>query len=280
MNCFYCGQFGPTPSRSSMTLKREGLRPRIWHLERFLCTKSEGLVFTHCEWWTATVPSPIPTPLPPLFNSSLPSSTYGEPPELPESTTPPLSAADNSPSFEYPAPTSSTSNENCATMSAEGTPRTVEIMSEENVPSKDSLISFYTTNTHKLGTRQNPIDINLIPEQSIVPLPRPTGVRRIQSIPITMQCMVCTRTGHMAQVLKLCDGDGVMECDGKFGRWCLECVDRRRGRGRVQEWLCGRNVMEMWQVGRCVTEGGQRWQRCDGRGNVCVVPLLTELGVC
>ena len=49
---------------------------------------------------------------------------------------------------------------------------------EENNPSEDSLISFYTADTHEPGTQQNPIDIDLICEQSIIPLPRPTGIRR------------------------------------------------------------------------------------------------------
>ena len=80
-------------------------------------------------------------------------------------------------------------------------------------------------------------------------------------------------------------GDGLMECD-REAEWRsvtenlidgVECVDRRRGRGREYRNEC---VTEMWRMGRCVTEGGQRWRRCDRRGlNLCVVPSPTEPGV-
>ena len=152
-----------------------------------------------------TVPSPIQTPLPPLFDSSPSTSAYHELPEMPESTTLPLSAVENSPSSGYPPTSPMNDDENRVAISTKNSPRSVEIMSEEkdkeeeNTQSKDSLISLYTTDTHELGTQQNPINIDLIPEQLIVPLLKPTGIRRTQSAPTTMQCTVCARTGHMAQ---------------------------------------------------------------------------------
>ena len=95
-------------------------------------------------------------------------------------------------------------DENHLATSTENSPISVEIMSkehdkeEENARSEDSLISFYTTDTHKLGTQQNPINIDLIPERLIVPLPKPTGIRQMWSATTTMQCTVCAQTGHMA----------------------------------------------------------------------------------
>ena len=74
-------------------------------------------------------------------------------------------------------------DENRVATSTENFPRSVEIMSEEhdkeeeNARSEDSLISFYTTDTHEPGTQQNPINIDLIPKQLIVPLPKPIGIR-------------------------------------------------------------------------------------------------------
>ena len=81
--------------------------------------------------------------------------------------------------------------------STENSPRAVEIMpeeqdkEEENTPSEDSLVLFYTADTHNPGMQQNPIDIDLTPEQPINPLLRPTGVRQTQSAPTTIQCTVC-----------------------------------------------------------------------------------------
>ena len=52
------------------------------------------------------------------------------------------------------------SNENRVTTSTRSSPKTVEIEEEENPPSEDSMVSFYTAVTHELGSQQNPIDID------------------------------------------------------------------------------------------------------------------------
>ena len=164
-----------------------------------------GLVFIHQERRMAAASSPIATPLLPLLDPSPPSSAYAELPEVPEPTTPPFETQ-NSPSLEYPPSTST-----------ENSPRTVEILSEgrneeeENSPSEDSLVSFYTANTPEPGTINNPIDIDLIPEQPTIHSSRPTRVRRTRSAPITMQCMICTRTGHVAHD---CIQSGPTICNG------------------------------------------------------------------
>ena len=134
-----------------------------------------GLVFIRRERRAAAVSPPTSDHSPPSF-------------------TPPLETQ-NPPSFEYPPSTSSTNN----------SPRAVEILSEgqneeeENSPHEDSLISFYTAHSPEPGTIDNPIDIDLIPEQSTIHSSRPIGVRRTRSAPITMQCTVCNRTGHETQ---------------------------------------------------------------------------------
>ena len=162
-----------------------------------------GLVLIRRERRAAAASSPVSTPLLPFFDPSPPSSAYAELPEIPEPTTPPFEMQ-NSPSFEYPPSTSSTNNEN-QSATTESSPRTVEILSEgrneeeENSPSGDSLTSFYTANTPKPGTIDNPIDVDLVPEQSTIHSSRPIELRRTWSAPIAMQCTVCTRTGHAAQ---------------------------------------------------------------------------------
>ena len=87
-----------------------------------------GLVLIHQERRVAAASSPVSTPLLPFFDPSPPSSAYAELPEVPEPTTPPFETQ-NSPSFEYPPLTSSTSNEN-QSATTESSPRTVEILSE------------------------------------------------------------------------------------------------------------------------------------------------------
>ena len=179
-----------------------------------------GLVFIHRERQAAAESSPVPVSLPPLYDSSPPSSTYTELPEIPESTIPPFETQ-NSP------------------ITTESPPRTVEIMSEEdeNAPSEDSLISFYTADTHEPGTIDNPIDVDLIPEPSAIHSSRPIGVRRTRSAPITMQCTVCNRTGHEAQE---CIRFGPTICSGcqgtdHFARDCpLWRADIRRYHPQLQ----------------------------------------------
>ena len=197
-----------------------------------------GLVFIHRERRIAAELSPAPVSLLPLYDSSPPSSTSTEPPEIPESTTPPFETQ-NPPLFEYPPSTFPTNDENHSPITTESPPRTVEIMSEEdeNAPSEDSLISFYTADTHEPGTIDNPIDVDLIPEPPTIHSSRPIGVRRTRSAPITMQCTVCNRTGHEAQE---CIRFGPTICSGcqgtdHFARDCpLWRADIRRYHPELQ----------------------------------------------
>ena len=93
----------------------------------------------------------------PLFNTPpSDSSAYQELPEMPESTTPPFLTTNVPPSFEYPSSTS---------------PITVEIEDRENSPSEDSVVSFYTPDTHELGSQQNPINVDQFHIQLETPHP-------------------------------------------------------------------------------------------------------------
>ena len=108
-----------------MTLKRERIRLQIQNLKPFLCEKSKRA----CPYssWMMNGNSSRPLfklhchpSLTPVHH--LPLTT--NPPEIHKSTTSPLLAADNSPSFEYPPPISPISNENHVTTSTESSPKT------------------------------------------------------------------------------------------------------------------------------------------------------------
>ena len=158
----------------------------------------------------------------------------------PYEASPTIPAVDNPHSFGNPLPplverqspsstTSELEDDNVSSFS-KVSQRTVEIIPEESInedrtnSSEDSIISFYTANTNESGTRENPIDIDLIPEQLTTHSSRPTSVRRTQFAPITMQCTVCCRRGH---TVKCCLQLGPVFCTycrevGHFANDCLE----------------------------------------------------------
>ena len=70
------------------------------------------------------------------------------------------------------------SDENRVTTSTGNSPKTVEIEEEENSPSKDSMVSFYTPDTHELGSQHNPIDVDQFHIQLETPHPAINILRR------------------------------------------------------------------------------------------------------
>ena len=197
-----------------------------------------GLVFIHRERRRAANPSPVQTPLPPLFESSPSSSAYDEPFEMPESTTPPLLATNVPPSFEYPLPTS---------------PMTVEIEERENSPSEDSMVSFYTPDTHELGSQRNPIDVDLFHVQLDTPHPAINTLRRTRSNPLDDRratlpvnnsesslplsyCKSCGLHGHLPDNC-LRRGPFICTYCREVGHETADCVERRRNEARYHPEL-------------------------------------------
>ena len=192
-----------------------------------------GLVFIHRERQRAANPSPIQTPLPPLFDSSPSPSAYDEPLEMPESTTPPFLTTNVPPSFEYSSSTS---------------PITVEIEDRENSPSEDSVVSFYTPNTHELGSQQNPINVDQLNIQSETPHPTINILRRTRSNPLDDRrvtlpanhsesslplsyCRNCGLHGHLPDGC-LRQGPFICTYCREIGHKTTDCVERRRDEAR------------------------------------------------
>ena len=196
-----------------------------------------GLVFIHRERQRAANPSPAQTPPPPLFESSPPSSAYDEPPEMPESTTPPLPTADPA-SLEYPQSIS---------------PMTVEIEEEEDSPSEDSMVSFYTPDTHEPGSQRNPIDVDQFHVQLDTPHPAINTLRRTRSNPLDDRrvtlpvnnsesslplsyCKSCGLHGHLPDDC-LRRGPFICTYCREIGHETADCVERRRNEARYHPEL-------------------------------------------
>ena len=170
----------------------------------------------------------------PLFNTPpSDSSAYQELPEMPESTTPPFLTTNVPPSFEYPSSTS---------------PITVEIEDRENSPSEDSVVSFYTPDTHELGSQQNPINVDQLNIQSETPHPTINILRRTRSNPLDDRrvtlpanhsesslplsyCRNCGLHGHLPDGC-LRQGPFICTYCREIGHETTDCVERRRDEAR------------------------------------------------
>ena len=257
MDHFYCRQFGPTPSRSLTASKRERLHLQIWNLEPFFCNKSEGTCLYSS--WMAGGNGTIPHSNSIAISLQL-QSTFLCLQRTPRNVWIDLPTTYNPPSFEYPPLTSSTNdNENNVATSTEDSPRSIEIMSkkqdeeEENAPSEDSMISFYTADTHEPGSQQNPIDTDRFfiwldtPHPAINVLQRtrsnliddrrathPTNNSEL-SLPLAY-CRICGLHGHLPDGC-LRRGPFICMYCREIGHETTNCVKLRRNEARYHPEL-------------------------------------------